>query len=141
VTRGNPCLGHVSLIHSPPRCHVSINDSTFQMPPFHQLSPAMSTYDTTMLAYGPATLASVRTIQSTHLFLPICRFEQNAISLSSDVCLNPNELCWVCDDEAYAPVRFEAIPSTLNFEQNLIPWITPLHWKAFGPPKDYFQCI
>jgi hypothetical protein len=37
--------------------------------------------------------------------------------------LNPNELRWVRDDEAYAPVRFEVIPSTLNFEQNLIPWI------------------
>ena len=56
-------------------------------------------------------------------FLPVCRFEQNAISLSSDVRLNPNELCWVRDDETYAPVRFEAIPSTLNFEKNLIPWI------------------
>jgi hypothetical protein len=37
--------------------------------------------------------------------------------------LNPNKLRWVRDDEAYAPIRFEAIPSTLNFEQNLIPWI------------------
>jgi hypothetical protein len=74
-------------------------------------------------------------------FLPVCHFEQNAISLSFDVRLNPNELRWVRDDEAYALVRFEAIPSTLNFEQNLIPWITPPHWKAFGPPKDYFQSI
>jgi hypothetical protein len=37
--------------------------------------------------------------------------------------LNPNELCWVRDDEAYAPIRFEVILITLNFEQNLIPWI------------------
>jgi hypothetical protein len=75
------------------------------------------------------------------IFLHVCRFEQNAISISSDVRLNPNELCWVRDDEAYALVRFEVIPSTLNFEQNLIPWITPPHWKAFGPPKDYSQSI
>jgi hypothetical protein len=74
-------------------------------------------------------------------FLPVCHFEQNAISLAPDVRLNPNELCWVRNDEAYALVRFEVIPSTLNFEQNLIPWITPPHWKAFGPPKDYFQSI
>jgi hypothetical protein len=39
-----------------------------------------------------------------NFFLFICHFEQNAISLSSDVCLNPNELCWVHDNEAYAPV-------------------------------------
>jgi hypothetical protein len=74
-------------------------------------------------------------------FLPVCRFEQNAISLSPDVCLNPKKLRWVRDDEVYAPIRFEVIPRTLNFEQNLIPWITPPHWKAFGPPKDYFQSI
>jgi hypothetical protein len=66
----------------------------------------------------PATSASVRTVrivQSTSLFLPVCHLEQNAISLAPDVHLNPNELHWVCNDEAYAPVRFEAIPSTLNF--------------------------
>jgi hypothetical protein len=56
-------------------------------------------------------------------FLPVWQIEQNVISHSSDVCLNPFELHWVRDDEAYAPVRFEAILSTLNFEQNLIPWI------------------
>jgi hypothetical protein len=57
-------------------------------------------------------------------FLLVCHFEKNVISLSPDVNLNPNELRWVCNDEAYAPVRFEAILSTLNFEQNLIRWIT-----------------
>jgi hypothetical protein len=88
-----------------------------------------------------ATSASVWTVQSTHFFLPVCHFEQNAISLSFDVRLNPNKLRWVCDDEAYALVQFEVILSTLNFEQNLIPCITPPHWKAFGPPKDYFQSI
>jgi hypothetical protein len=106
------------------------------------------------MSYGPATChmalphvirsstsSSVRTVQSAHFFLPVCRFEQNVISLSSYIHLNPNEFCWVRDDKAYAPAQFEAIPSTLNFEQNLIPWITPPHWKDFGPPKDYFQSI
>jgi hypothetical protein len=74
-------------------------------------------------------------------FLPVWKIEQNTISPSYSVCLNPFEVCWVRDDEAYVPVRFEVILSTLNFEQNLIPWITPPHWKAFGPPKDYFQSI
>jgi hypothetical protein len=54
-------------------------------------------------------------------FLPVWQIEKNAISHSSDVRLNPFELRWVRDDEAYAPVRFETILSTLNFEQNLIP--------------------
>ena len=54
-------------------------------------------------------------------FLLVGRFEQNVISLSSDVCLNPNELRWVRDDEGYAPVRFEAIPRTLIFELNFDP--------------------
>jgi hypothetical protein len=63
------------------------------------------------------------------------------ISHSSDVRLNPFELPWVREDEAYAPVHFEVIPSILIFEQNLIPWITPPHWEDFGPPKDYFQSI
>jgi hypothetical protein len=67
------------------------------------------------VSYGHATSASVRTIQSTFLFLPVCHFEQNVISLVPDVRLNPNELRWVCNDETYALVRFEAITSTLNF--------------------------
>jgi hypothetical protein len=96
------------------------------------------------VSYGPAMCRTTlsRVVQPCHInicmdcivstfFLPICRFEQNAISLSSDVRLNPNELCWVRDEETYAPVRFEAIMSTLNFEQNLIPWITN---KARGTP-------
>jgi hypothetical protein len=45
-----PCLGHVSPIHSPPRCHVSRNDSTIQLPTVCQLIPATS-------AYSPATSA------------------------------------------------------------------------------------
>jgi hypothetical protein len=62
-----------------------------------------------------ATSAAVRTVQSASFFLPVCHFEQNAISLAPDVRLSPNELRWVRNDEAYALVRFEVIPSTLNF--------------------------
>jgi hypothetical protein len=118
-------------------CHMPTHPQSCQ--------PTPTTCRTTLpCVIRSATSASIRTVwivQSAHLFLPVCRFEQNVISLSSDVCLNPNELRWVRDDEAYAPVQFEAIPRTLNFEQNLIPWITPPHWKDFGPPKDYFQSI
>jgi hypothetical protein len=113
--------------------HVSYANSSTRLP----TNTCHMSYGPCHVLYGPATSTSVRTVQSTHFF---CLFVDlnRTISLSSDVHLNPNKLCWVRDDEAYAPVRFEAILSTLNFEQNLIPWITPPHWKAFGPPKDYF---
>ena len=48
-------------------------------------------------------------------FFTFFHFEQNMISLATDVRLNPNELRWVHNDEAYALVWFEVIPSTLNF--------------------------
>jgi hypothetical protein len=70
--------------------------------------------------------------------LPVWKNEQNMISHSYDICLNPFKLCWDREDKAYTCVHFEAIPRTFIFEQNLIPWITPPHWEAFGPPKDYF---
>jgi hypothetical protein len=70
VTRGGPCLGHVSPIHSP-QCHVSRNDSSTQLPPVRQLSSATSAYDSAMSAYDPATSASVRTVQSAHFFLHV----------------------------------------------------------------------
>jgi hypothetical protein len=95
---------HMPTVHTT-ACHMSYNPVSYGLPRQHPYG-----------LYG---------LYSQHpFFLPVCRFEQNAISLSPDVRLNPNELRWVRDDEAYAPVRFEAIPSTLNFEQNLIPWIT-----------------
>ena len=72
-------------------------------------------------------------------FLPVWLNEQIAISLAPDVRLRRNELHWVRNDEAYALVRFEAIPSTLNFWAKFEPLITPPHWEAFGPPKDYFS--
>jgi hypothetical protein len=55
--------------------------------------------------------------------LPIWKNEQNMISCSYDVRLSPFKLCWVHNNEAYAHVHFEGIPSTFIFEQNLIPWI------------------
>jgi hypothetical protein len=40
----------------------------------------------------------------------------NVISLAYNICLNPFKLCWDREDNAYARVRFQAIPSTLIFE-------------------------
>jgi hypothetical protein len=73
--------------------------------------------------------------------LHVWKNRQNTISHSYDIHLNPFQLNWDLEDETYAHVYFEAIPITLIFEQILIPWITPPHWEAFGPPKDYFQSI
>ena len=97
----------------------------------------MSSYNRTALPRQP-----VRTVRSTPpFFLHVWHSEQIAISLASDVCLRWNELCWVRNDEAYALAWFEAIPSTLNFWAKFDPLITPPHWEAFGPPKDYFQSM
>jgi hypothetical protein len=63
---------------------------------------------------------SLYTDCTVNKILPVWKNEQNMISHSSDVCLNPFELRWVREDEAYTPVHFEAILSTLIFEQNLI---------------------
>jgi hypothetical protein len=132
----------MSAFHSPPMtrviCQLVQNSANQHLPrvvwPCH-----MSYGSTTCRTFYHVSIRMNCTVNK--FFLPVCRFEHNTISLSSDVCLNPNKLRWVHENKAYAPVRFEAIPSTLNFEQNLIPWITPPHWKAFGPPKDYFQSI
>jgi hypothetical protein len=51
-----------------------------------------------------ATSAAVRTVQSTSIFLHVCHCEQNVISLTPNVRLNPNELRWVHNNEAYALV-------------------------------------
>jgi hypothetical protein len=58
---------------------------------------------------------SVRTVQLASLFLPVCHFAHNAISLAPEIRLNPNEFHWVRNDEAYALIRFEAILRTFNF--------------------------
>jgi hypothetical protein len=84
--------------HMPTVCHISIWSAT-----------------SSIRSATSSSVRTVRTAQSTSIFLPVCHFEQNAISLIPDVCLNPNELRWVHNNEAYALVRFEAIPSTLNF--------------------------
>jgi hypothetical protein len=122
-------------------CHVAAHDwatwhqtTNQKMPrvetPFAhicQSETAMSSYATSMSLCHIRPLPrqhvwTVRTAQSAQFFLPVWRFEQIAISLSSDVRLNPNELRWVCDDEGYAPVRFEAILRTLIFELKFDPW-------------------
>jgi hypothetical protein len=102
----------------------------------HSNSPAMSLYGHTTCMIK-CHIIIVWTLQSTKN-LPLWQNEQNAIYCSYDVCLSPFKFHWVCNDEAYAHVHFEVIPSTFIFEQYLIPWITPPHWEAFGPPKDYF---
>jgi hypothetical protein len=66
-------------------------------------------------------------LYSQQFFLPVWQIEQNVISHSSDVRLNPFEVRWVRDDEAYAPVCFEVIPNTLIFGLNLTP----------GPDSDH----
>jgi hypothetical protein len=133
VTGSNPVDSNNILYKQPiTGCHVAAHDwatwhrTTNQILPHVAMSfihiCQLSTTQLCHVSYGLP--AAVRTVQSTSLFLPVCHFEQNVISLAPDVRLNPNELRWVRNDEAYALVRFEAIPSTLNFEQNLIPWIT-----------------
>ena len=65
---------------------------------------------------------TVRTAQSASFFFPVWWFKQIMISLAPDICLNPNDLCWVHDDEGYALVRFEAIPRMLIFGLKFDPW-------------------
>jgi hypothetical protein len=105
---------------------IHLDNATCRHPIHHQLSTWFPATCRTALPrvvwYCHVSIRTDCTVST--FFLHVCHFEQNVISLSSDVRLNPNELCWVRDDETYAPVQFEAIPSTLNFEQNLIPWIT-----------------
>jgi hypothetical protein len=57
-------------------------------------------------------------------FLPIWINEQNVISSAYDIHLIPFKLHWVCMDDAYAHVCFEAILITFIF----IP-----SWTHFGP--------
>jgi hypothetical protein len=79
-TKNKPCFIH-QLVHmttnTPAMCHTI----------FH-ISISMDYTDCTVNTF----------------FFPVCHFEHNVISLSSNVYLNPNELRWVCDDEAYTPV-------------------------------------
>jgi hypothetical protein len=108
---------HHTISHQDAMCQQLIHPLNFQLSATH---PCHVSY--VLPRQHPYGLYG---LYSQHpFFLPVCRFEQNAISLSPDVCLNPNELRWVHNNEAYAPIRFEVIPSTLNFEQNLIPWIS-----------------
>jgi hypothetical protein len=97
-----------------------------------------------MSAYGPCHVSNgpchvICTDCIVNKFLPVWQIRQNTISRSYSVHLNPFEVRWVRDNEAYVPVHFEAILSTLNFEQNLIPWITPPHWEALDLQKTTFS--
>jgi hypothetical protein len=150
VPRGSPRLGHVAA-HDWATWHhfIHTNETTCPHPihPSHHNSMSPSFPVSCFHIIYTVIHVSIRPLPR-HLyglynqqFLPIWQIRQKAIYHSYSVRLNPFELRWVRDDEAYGLVHFEVIPSTLNFEQNLIPWITPPHWKAFGPPKDYFQSI
>jgi hypothetical protein len=129
VTGSNPVDSNKILYKQPiTRCHVAAHDwatwhhTTNQILPrvtmsFIHIFQLFSTHPC-HVSYGLPCQQSYRLYElySQHsLFLPVCHFEQNVISLAPDVRLNPNELHWVCNDEAYAPDQFEVILSTLNF--------------------------
>ena len=116
VPRGSQWLGHVAPNHWPKttmcRHRIHPMSANHNLPRHHR-------YSHTDLPHQP-----VRTVQSASIFLFVWLYEQIAISLAPDVRLRWNELCWVCNDEAYALVRFEVIPSTLNFWAKFDPLIT-----------------
>jgi hypothetical protein len=124
VPRGSPRLGHVAPHHFPIKCHMSQFDSPhLPMSECHITICHLSVRMCHVVIWRcHVIIRTIRTVQSTHLFLHVWRFKQIAISLSSDVRLNPNELHWVRDDEGYTPVRFEEIPRTFIFELNFDPW-------------------
>jgi hypothetical protein len=110
------------------RCHVAAHDwatwhrTTNQILPHVAMSfihiYQLSTTQSCHVSYGlprQQPYGLYRLYSQHPFFLPVCHFEQNMISLTPDVCLNPNKLCWVHNDEAYAPIRFEVILSTLIF--------------------------
>jgi hypothetical protein len=110
VTRGAHGLGHVSSYHLPPKdtCHFLIRQlPTNECFPRHFCTVVRSCHVRPYGLYG--------LVQSASKFLPVWLDEQIAISLAPDVRLRRNELRWVRNDEAYALVQFEVIPSTLNF--------------------------
>jgi hypothetical protein len=105
--------------HSPIKRHVStVYSSTC---PANNAYHVNSTMSACMVKprhlYGLYGLPSQRPF-----FFLVWRFEQIVISLAPDVCLRRNELLWVCNDETYAHIRFEAIPRTLIFELKFDPW-------------------
>jgi hypothetical protein len=87
--------GHVAAIDWA-MCHHSIHCK-------QAMSPSNCANSCLPRVVRPTTSTSirtVRTVQSTSLFLPVCHLEQNAIYLAPDVRLNPNELRCVRNDEA-----------------------------------------
>ena len=144
VTGSNPVDSNKVLYKQPiTRCHVAAHDWAIWKRTTNQILPhvamsfvyiwQLSATQPYHVSYGLPRQQSygLYGMYSQHpFFLHVCHFEQNAISLTPDIHLNPNDLCWVRNDEAYSLVRFEAIPSTLNFEKNLIPWIIWLYEKV-----------
>jgi hypothetical protein len=125
VPRGSPCLGHVAPPNLPSTCHVSKID----LFTYFKSKLATSAYDHAMstiwschVGCMATATSAVWTVQSTNVFLPVWKIKQIAISNSSDVHLSLFKVHWVSDNEAYAPVHFEAIPNTLIFGLNFDPW-------------------
>jgi hypothetical protein len=126
VTGSNPVDSNKVLYKQPiTRCHVAAHDWATWHHTTNQILPRvtmsfihicqLSATQPCHVSYGLPRQQPYGLYSQHPFFLLVCHFEQNAISLAPDVHLNPNELRWVCNDEAYTPVRFEAIPSTLNF--------------------------
>jgi hypothetical protein len=131
VPRGNPCLGHVAPPNLPSTFHKSKSNS------FTCLS----------IKFLPRKLFPIITYHVSNCtdctagkFLPVWKIKHNTISPSYSVCLKPFKVSWVRDNEAYTPVHFEASLSTLNFEQNLIPWINNSRSRGCQI-KDIVLCI
>jgi len=125
VPRGIPRLGHVApftFSHNNDTCQNTICPC---LP-----TPAQSTcqlfYHVTVRPYGlyghlPRQHCTDCTISK---ILSVWKNEQNAIYFSYNIYLIMFKLRWVHDDEAYTHVCFDAIPSNLIFEQNLIPCLS-----------------
>jgi hypothetical protein len=90
-------------------CHLDV-----QSTPTTSAFPLVGLYPCHISLYG------LYRLYNQQLFLLIRQIEQNTISHSFDVRLNPFEVRWVREDEAYTLAHFEVIPNTfisgLNFD-------------------------
>jgi len=68
---------------------------------------------------------------------PIWQNECNTISFSYNVCLIRFKLRWVCNDEAYTHVFFEAILRTLNFRPSWTHFGSWIHFESRLPTKTF----
>jgi hypothetical protein len=121
VPHGSPRLGHVApyqFATMMPRVRKSIHPCVLPKL-FSNSTPTTSTSCHVSCTALPRQLYG---LYKSTIFLPVWQIEQNMISHSSDVRLNPFKVRWVHEDEAYAPICFEAISNTLIFGLNFDPW-------------------